>query len=224
MKVKSKEMFIDEIAKDSAWRKHELSVMRKLIDSSSGVAKHSAIRASVVMLYSHWEGHIKKAGKLYINYLNHLGLKYSAMSENNLTVGLFSNFNSENQGRSFYSFGKYVDFITVKHGNDKFNVDSDKVINTKSNLQLEVLSEIFAVIGISDTQFLSNKLYIDEKLLKYRNCIAHGEDTRKNEEIKLDPVSYQELHEKVVELIAVFDTDLCNHVVLEKYKKAVTHT
>ena len=86
-----------------------------------------------------------------------------------------------------------------------------------------MLSEIFAVIGISDTQFLANKLYIDEQLLKYRNCIAHGEDTRRNEEIKLDPVSYQELHEKVVELIAVFDTDLCNHVVLEKYKKPVTH-
>lgn len=223
MKVKSKEMFIDEIARDSAWRKHELSVMRKLIDSSSGVAKHCAIRASVVMLYSHWEGHIKKAGKLYINYLNYLGLKYSAMSENNLTVGLFSNFNSDNQGRGFYSFEKYVDFIMVKYANDKFNVDSDKVINTKSNLQLDVLSEIFAVIGISDTQFLANKLYIDEQLLKYRNCIAHGEDTRRNEEIKLDPVSYQELHEKVVELIAVFDTDLCNHVVLEKYKKTVAY-
>jgi len=224
MKVRSKEIFIDEIAQDSSWRKHELSVMRQLIDSTRGVAKHSAIRASVVMLYSHWEGHIKKAGKLYISYLNYLGLKYSAMSENNLTVGLFSNFNSDNQGRGFYSFEKYVDFITIKHGDEKFNVDSEKVINTKSNLQLEVLSEIFAVIGLSDTQFLANKLYIDEQLLKYRNCIAHGEDTRRNEEIKLDPVSYQELHEKVVELIDVFDTDLCNHVVLEKYKKTVAHS
>ncbi|MCC3264252.1 hypothetical protein LLE87_39435, partial [Paenibacillus polymyxa] len=74
-----------------------------------------------------------------------------------------------NQGRGFYSFEKYVDFITIKHGNEKFNVDSEKVINTKSNLQLEVLSEIFAVIGLSDTQFLANKLYIDEQLLKYRN-------------------------------------------------------
>lgn len=223
MKVKSKEMFIDEIARDSAWRKHELSIMRSLIDSSNGAAKHSAIRASVVILYSHWEGHIKKAGKLYINYLNYLGLKYREMSENNLTVGLFSHFNSDGQGKGFYSFEKYVDFITVKYANDKFNVDSDKVINTKSNLQLEVLSEIFAIIGISDTQFLANKLYIDEQLLKYRNCIAHGEDTRRNEEVKLDPASYQELHEKVVELISVFDTDLSNHVVLEKYKKPLTH-
>lgn len=219
MKVKSKEVFVDLLEQDSSWRKHELSVMRSLIDSSNGSTKHSAIRAAVVILYSHWEGHIKKAGKLYINYLNHLGLKYSAMSDNNLSIGLFSNFNGEYQGKNFFAYEKYVEFITCKHANDKFHVNSDKIINTKSNLQLEVLCEILAIIGISDTQFLANKLFIDEKLLKYRNSIAHGEDTRRNEEIKLDAASYKELHEKIVELISAFDTDIANHVVLEKYKK-----
>lgn len=219
MKVKSKEIFMDLLEQDSSWRKHELSVMRGLIDSSKGAAKHSAIRASVVILYSHWEGHIKKAGKLYISYLNHLGLKYKLMSDNNLSVGLLSNFIGESQSKGFFSYEKYVEFIGCNHANDKFNVDSDKVINTKSNLQIEVLSEILAIIGISDTLFIANKLYIDEKLLKYRNSIAHGEDTRRNEEIKLDDVSYKELHEKIVDLISAFDTDIANHIILEKYKK-----
>lgn len=221
MKVKSKEVFIDLLEQDSSWRKHELSVMRSLIDSANGAAKHSAIRAAVVILYSHWEGHIKKAGKLYINYLNHLGMKYNTMSDNNLSVGLFSNFNGNAQGKSFFLYEKYVDFIKNNHDNDKFHVDCDSVINTKSNLQLEVLCEILAIIGISDTQFLANKLFIDEKLLKYRNSIAHGEDTRRNEEIKLDASSYKELHDKIVELISAFDTDIANHVVLEKYKRSL---
>lgn len=219
MKVKSKDSFFDLLQEDSAWRKHELSVMRSLVDSAHGPAKHSAIRAAVVILYSHWEGHIKKAGKLYISYLNFLGLKYHVMSENNLSVGLLSKFNGENQGKSYFAYERYVDFLSGKFTNGKFNVDSDKVINTKSNLQLDVLCEILAVIGMNNTQFLANKVFIDEQLLKYRNSIAHGEDTRKNEEIKLDEKSYKILHEKIVELISAFDTDIANHVVMDKFKK-----
>lgn len=219
MKVKSKEIFIDLLEKDSSWRKHELSVMRSLIDNARGSAKHSTIRAAVVILYSHWEGHIKRVGKLYINYLNHLALKYNVMSDNNLITGLFSNFNSESQAKNFFSYEKYVEFIMGNRTDDKFNVDCDRVINTKSNLQLDVLCEILAVIGLGNTSFMANKLFIDEKLLKYRNIIAHGEDTRLNEEIKLDSSSYKELHEKIIELISIFDTDIVNHVVLENYKK-----
>lgn len=222
MKVKSKEMFVDMLGKDSSWRKHELSVMRKLVDSAQGNAKHSVIRASVVMLYSHWEGHIKQAGKLYISYLNFLGLKYGVMKENNLSVALLSRFHGDSQSKNYFSYEKYVDFVMDKVSKEKFSVDSDKVINTRSNLQVDVLCEILAVIGIDNTLFMANKLYIDEQLLKYRNSIAHGEDTRRNEEIKLDAITYRELHSKIVELITTFDDKISNHVVLGDFRKPAT--
>ena len=219
MKVKSKDSFIDLLHEDSAWRKHELSVMRSQVDSAKGKAKHSMIRAAIVILYSHWEGHIKKAGNLYISYLNFLGLKYDDMSDNNLIVGIFSKFNGENKETSYSAYKKYTDFISGKNHNGKFSVNSDNVIKTKCNLKLDVLCEILAVIGINDTYFIANKIFIDEQLLKYRNSIAHGEDTRWNDETKVDEESYKILHEKIVELISAFDTDIANHVALEKFKK-----
>lgn len=221
MKLKSKKMFIDMLERDTSWRMHELSAMGKLVGSAKGDAKHTVIRASVVMLYSHWEGHIKHGGKLYISYLNFLGLKYGAMKRNNLSVALLSKFYGDFQVKNFYLYERYVDFLMDKISTEKFSVDSDKLINTRSNLQFEVLCEILAIIGMDDGLFMANKILIDEQLLKYRNCIAHGEDTRKIEEVKLDEKAYCELHARIVELMAIFDGNLSNHVLSDSFRKTI---
>lgn len=78
-------------------------------------------------------------------------------------------------------------------------------IETYDNLNSEVLSEILAILGCSDADYLAEKALIDEKLLRHRNCIAHN---------GLDPEhdvnNYEGLHEGILKLIARFRDDVEN--------------
>jgi hypothetical protein len=47
-------------------------------------------------------------------------------------------------------------------------------IKTYDNLNYEVLEEILAIVGCNQQPYESKKAFIDERLLRHRNCIAHN--------------------------------------------------
>lgn len=218
MNIRTKGELQSFLYEDSSWRKMELSTLKSLVHASKGRNEHTLIRASITMLYSHWEGHVKKAGEIYIHYLNSIGVKYSDMTINNVAVGMFEIFGGEFPAKKIEAYIQSSDFA-INCLSNNFCARADKLIVTKSNLNTEVLDGILSVIGLDKTEFSANKVFIDERLLAYRNMIAHGERTDKNSSLKMDKTSYYELHNVIVKLITYFDDSLLNHVVRELFKK-----
>ena len=101
---------------------------------------------------------------------------------------------------------KFIDDIYLKK-DEESQIPYKNVIKTDSNLKMEVFKEIAATIGIDDTPYILKKMLIDQRLLGYRNKIAHGERFE-----ALDGVStvsdYLELHMTVLELIDQFANNI----------------
>jgi hypothetical protein len=91
---------------------------------------------------------------------------------------------------------------------------NDDLINTKSNLNSEVLREICLVCDISYQEFIEHEAFIDAMLLKRRNAIAHGEDTF----IAKDDLD--EVTNTTIALMRMFGDALDNQVQLKTYMAA----
>ena len=86
-------------------------------------------------------------------------------------------------------------------------------INTKSNLNFEVFTDICTILGIDDSDYQLRQKAIDEQLLTQRNKIAHGKY------LTIDYEEYISIYNLVIELIRDFKDDLLNAAVTEQYKK-----
>ena len=62
--------FSDQLYHELAWRKKELSTLRFSLNQVTDEQQIESIsRASIVMLYAHWEGFIKAAARSYLKHV-----------------------------------------------------------------------------------------------------------------------------------------------------------
>ncbi len=91
-----------------------------------------------------------------------------------------------------------------------------EAISTASNLSSEVFKEITSILGIDFSAYSTKSKLIDEKLLKQRNEIAHGNY------LLIDRDGYIELHEKVTEMIDIFRNQIENAAINEDFKRNIS--
>lgn len=93
----------------------------------------------------------------------------------------------------------------------RFSRVNDDLVNTKSNLNSEVLREICLICEIPNDDFETHENFIDAILLKRRNAIAHGEDTF----VAKDDLD--DLADRTIRLMRMFGESLDNKVQLKGY-------
>jgi len=218
MKIKSKENFLDVIQAERAWRRKELTNLKSLIHQSRESHNKTLVRAGVLLLYSHWEGYVKKVCETFFHYMNFKSHKYSALKPNFWAVGIANEFNGNFPQKKFDSYIKTVNFILDKSNELKFRIDVSSRVDTKSNLTTDVLVDLLNMLGVESEHFTNNRYYIDSKLLKYRNAIAHGERTENNPDLSIDEDEFNEIYARVNNLIDHFESIVCNHIEMETYK------
>ncbi len=81
MKVRSIDELEDVISREFAWRRKELTNIRNISLSSKNQMKITLLKAGIALLYSHWEGVIKKISIAYCEYINYQRLKYSQLKK-----------------------------------------------------------------------------------------------------------------------------------------------
>lgn len=220
MKIRSKEEFFDFIQEERAWRRKELTNCKSMIHGSRESHNQTVLRAGILLLYAHWEGYIKKVCEAFFSYINFKGLKYEQLKHNFLIVGFGDKFNSGLSLKRFASCAESVRFVLEDCKDKKFRIDVQSRVDTRSNLNSEVLVEMLEMLGIDAGHFISNKHHIDNRLLKYRNAIAHGERTEWNPELSVDVVGFNDLYERINDLVDVFENEVSNHVEMETYRAA----
>lgn len=196
---------------DLTWRRKELSDLKSAVRSADVVAKHVLLRAIIAMSYAHWEGYVRSCAIRYFEYLT-LRKKSFAEFERQIYINsILGRLDSLHQSRvSVRERCRLVNDI-LDGGDKKFAYLNPDLVDTRSNLNTDVIKDICLICAVDADQFEQNRAFLDLLLLKRRNAIAHGQQ----EFIRADEVD--ELVAKVLGLMEHFRTLLENKVYLKAY-------
>lgn len=217
MKIRSLDELQSQLQKDMAWRKKEFTTLKFLVAKSRSHEANIIRRAAVTLLYAHWEGHIKFSAKVYLKYLRHIAPRYKEMTENFKIISISEKFNQGFSVKKFDSQSKIFEYLT-QDSNERFDVDDEQIIDTESNLKYEVFFNILGQLGLATSVFDLKEHFINSKLVKFRNSIAHGERVNGDE---LEAV-HKELETELMIMIENFDTLIIDSAERKLYLKAVS--
>ena len=80
-KVRTVQELQDALDRDFSWRLHELTYLRRMLKPGRPELSRAGVRASTTILYAHWEGFIRCAAQLYLQYVGRQGHKVSDLIE-----------------------------------------------------------------------------------------------------------------------------------------------
>ncbi len=161
---------------DLIWRRKELSDMKAAVRCADTTAKPALLRAITAMSYAHWEGYVRTCATRYFEFLT-LRRKPFVELERQIYVNAFmARLDALHQSRaSIEQRCKLVtDILDGQH--NRFSYVNKDLIDTRSNLNSEVIKDICLICGVDPEHFCQRRLFIDIVVLKRRNAIAHGQE------------------------------------------------
>lgn len=207
----TKDEFFDRIDKEKAWRVKELLAFKNQIESltKNPSNQNVLLRASVPLLYAHWEGFVKTSCETYLKFVSGKRIILNKLQPQFAAIALGKQIQSQEM-KKISTRTESVKFI-VDNLEKPSDIPTNGVIKTKSNLKFEVFEDICFILNIDSKQFETKKATIDD-LVDNRNTIAHGNYQ------KITTAIYSGFHKEVLELLELLRTELDNAVSLEKYK------
>ena len=204
----------DFLDAEFGWRIKEISALKAAVKSASYISEQTLVRASIALLYAHWEGFIKSAATAYVTYVNNQGLSYSELQTCFVVLGFKKTLHDVQQSKQSQLNVTLVDFLRDGLG-AKSKLKIDTAINTESNLSAAVFENILQAVGFEITPYEAKTNLINESLLKRRNTIAHGEyiDVAKDE--------WAKLADEVLQMLRQFKTDIENAMAMSSFKRKV---
>ncbi len=196
---------------DLIWRRKELSDMKAAIKKADQFSKSALLRALVAMSYAHWEGYVRTCANSYFEYLT-LRKKPFVELERQIYVNSFlGRLDALHRGRvSLPERCKLINDI-LDSGNGRFSYLNPALVDTKSNLNTDVMKDICIICGVDSKHFEQNRTFLDVLLLKRRNAIAHGQQ----EYIQTDEID--DFVANILALMGFFRNLLENKVYMKEY-------
>ena len=165
---------LDEILEDIEWRKTQLLIVKTLpfLHDFSTEHKEFLIKYSIPTIYAIWEGYVQNSFQIYIRELNKLSLTRKDFCLNILTHSIDSSFPQFKEYPK--DFQKKMLFISKldNHFEDDFRISA--IINTESNVELEVINRICLRFNLEKLPNYPYKQQLKD-LLRFRNRISHGD-------------------------------------------------
>lgn len=213
MKIRSLEQLVDFTSNEISWRRKELLDLKFLVQTHKATDKvDTYIRSGVTLLYSHWEGFVKATGTAYLCYISMGRHTYKNLKPNLIALSIKDKLNLASESKKSETHNKVAEFF-VYGMEDRSSIPWENVINTKSNLNSDVLEDIVNTLGLDFSPYETKRKFLDEKLLKSRNEIAHGKHLLVSFE------SYQEFHKEVSELLDLFRNQIDNAAVTKSFMR-----
>ena len=219
--MKDLNKFIASVDSDIAWRKKEISNIILMHNENNS---ELIVKASVLFIYSHWEGCVKSLCKLYLGYVSNLSIKISDLTDNYKAIKLKGKIKQMVDSSESLTMTNELSFIkSINNYSADIFSDTDKsIINTKSNLNYKIFVSLLKIIGLVEKDcLLTKEVYIDEKLLQNRNKIAHGNKIDSfNDEFDLDIESIKKTKDLIFSIIDSLASDLKFYAENEYYLSA----
>ena len=217
MRIRSRYELTQHLESQLSWRKHELTTIRAIIEKSLDNEKAVLLRGAVCLLYAHWEGYISTAAKAYISFVVSRQLKLQDLTPNFVGLSLRAEIRETGQSNNPELYTQLSEKMTSDL-TEEFNVDSESVINAKSNLKVDVLGGILSQVGIESDSYLAKRPIVDQRLVDNRNVIAHGG----RPEILND--EFAQLHSDIIELMDKFRDDIEEAASEARYQRTIVGT
>ena len=169
-----KKSFEDEIGYDLGWRKKEISSL--YLFALQNKENKVLLKTFILLIYSHWEGYIKKSTSLYLNEISARKIELNLLQNNFKSIYFRSDIKKCIDRVNSFSIRDQLDFFDAYDQDRLFFNMSKGVIDTQSNLGEGVLRQIYTISGLNYADALSmKKVFIDNNLLRPRNIVAHGD-------------------------------------------------
>lgn len=207
----------EKLDRSASYRKKEISNLTLQIQTVEGDVKNALLRASVLMLYAHFEGFSKDAIKIFIKHLNAQNVPVSSLQHYLQTLFYTKKISLIKNATRKEIYNELIEEILL--GNSecfRVNEEATGIVFTDSNLKFEVLKDLLFIIGIRTEEFRllserenntihTKQEFIDREILGVRNAIAHGEGKKitlsQFDEIKKFVVDYiDSLKEYIVQI------------------------
>lgn len=214
MKIKTLDDLSDTLSTELAWRKKEFTEIKYLVETSH-IPRHKKnvfIRSGIAMIYAHWEGYLKLAGRYYLEYIYYQRVKNSDLEYNFLTISLVSKTSLFDSGLKFSAYEKVVNFFNESL-DSQASIPYKNIIDTESNLSSKVLKEIIWCLGLNYAPFEPKEKLIDQRMLAKRNNIAHGEYLAVSEKDVVD------LRDEILSLMNEFKNQIENDALNKAFLK-----
>jgi len=199
MKIRTTEQLIEAVAGEIAWRRRELTDLRFLVESSSGNRTRQAVvtRAAVALLYAHWEGFVKAAAEIYLQFVAMQRCRNSELTDSMLAMVLRSQLLAAERSKKISIHTAVVEFFRTQMQR-QCSLPYKDAVSTEANLSSTVFLEILRSLGLSPAEYESKSHLIDSPLLAKRNHIAHGSA------LNVETKDYLSLHDEIVNLMSLF--------------------
>lgn len=197
----------DKVVADLSWRRKELALIKNKIPNEKNSLQSALIRATLPLLYAHWEGFVKVTMSYYLEYVSNKYLKNSELKTSFIALSLQNKLGDLNNS-NFSNRTKIIDFI-FNDIEKQSKIPKKNIINTKSNLSFNVLQEILLILDLEDNHIESQKDLIND-LVNERNYIAHGEHTL------IDYETFDNFYDDIIALMEYLRTIIENNAIQEK--------
>ena len=207
-----------QMEEELTWRQNEIRFLRNQLSYISADQDKRRYRKSlVVMLYAHFEGFCKTVLLIYVDAINHLGIKRNEANPYIKTASLADVFkaygnldkkcalfkNALPQDEKLHLFSRQVDFVNMIDALWQETAEiPESVVDTESNLKPVVLRKILFRLGFPYDCFAGYEGKINF-LLEKRNSIAHGsgkEGLEEKEYSEVETASFTVM-EKILKLV-----------------------
>jgi MAE_28990/MAE_18760-like HEPN len=140
--VRTTAEFSSTITADLTWRIREISDLRAAVRRIEEEFRRSLLRASVPLVYAHWEGHVSLVAKSYLGFLALRRPRYSTLKPSFRLNEFFGTFRG--MSGSLLNHQQMIEFTEriVRCGDLQFRRIDEDVISTKSNLNSHFLKEL----------------------------------------------------------------------------------
>jgi hypothetical protein len=202
---------LERLDAEFVWRLQEIASLRKAIDRAAGINQNALLRASLPILYAHWEGYVKSAAIEYGSYISTLGIKFSEVKQS------FSGLRALAYANQLHSISRRIFTATElllafrELDNEKAILNLAPHLWNVGNLNYDLFEQILQFFSLDTSIYSSKKQLIDDVLLRHRNEIAHGSF------IQFDSGRFDTLSDEILELMRQFKTDIQNSAASRAY-------
>lgn len=201
-----------QLQQDRTWRLKEISDLKSITVKSDQAAQNVLLRAVVTICYAHWEGSVRFAAQKFFEHISLRKYQYRELDRQFLRNYFLPRLAAMSSSKmSVAERCALVDDI-LSSSERRFARANDDLVNTRANLNSEVFRDICLVCGVEFSQFAADAHFIDVVLLKRRNEIAHGEDTR------VGIADLDEVANRTLSLMRGFGNTIENRVYLQQYR------
>lgn len=220
-----------EFEADKSWRDNDLVFFENQLANEQDEEKQRVIsKALILLLYANFEGHVKLIFQTYVKTINQENLYCKDVIYQLQACSLDNEFREyksptykpkhrifkKEHPKGFVELGRRIEFLENLEEimTTPVNIDQDKIIDTESNLSKTVVHKIIYRLGFDENIIDDKAIACVEKLLNFRNNIAHGS---KKSGWTYD--EYQKIKKEVNQLVQKIKQQVIEHLSNEKYKK-----